>query len=723
MLTSVCFDSDASLRDQLRTVVWRIFGEGESPLKGRSSYELIIPMVEGHIAAPDRSRVIVKIQGWFESHGNQHWLRAEITDRVAELVLDGIDRMDPSEAAAWAIGSIDAMSAAKQIRSNWSDTAIDSFVEAALAALATACNRGKVLDPSRALGRELDSASANIPVDAIVQDGRIATFQNLLNHGLHLVVGGLYPSVENLIDLVVTLRPERFGSVAERLDHPVLQTRAARWASTAARLTNHRTTLDWIVADSCAAQIALAIVLSLETVNALDNDLRLGGDDDMAGHTWATELSPQCDDLDAAAASLLAGLVERLSQLEPLGGAQWIGELLTAAPRSLHAQSDGKPLRVQQLETACTTALAHLVNRSWPNDLAESLTTGLRATSQETWTRHLADLAWFLRKSAPARAAEIARTALCAHEAHVAHVLKHDRPIQNLRYWGHREWICGLGACLAIADQGLDLRRWVVERCQSLPLSVWDADAEEGRLRFITAEKVAQHWFLVAFHAIQCLGKLGARVDPAAVLSLTEIFWDHCRFVQPHVVDRPESSETAEFVARCAIEFGDAGDRWLLEQARRPAVEASILWAVIDQRMQKHKRDWDSGVGLHTDEILVAEFASIASDRFGDGRKYGLDDLEYWGRLWLLLESVKQAELAANAILAFPQNVLARGRLILALKLLTLVAGKRKLEHPNLDRLRSLYTELWSVYTPKKERLDREQVEALAKDLFAATRN
>ena len=38
----------SSLSDQARDLVWRIFGEGESPLKGRSSYELIRLIVEHH---------------------------------------------------------------------------------------------------------------------------------------------------------------------------------------------------------------------------------------------------------------------------------------------------------------------------------------------------------------------------------------------------------------------------------------------------------------------------------------------------------------------------------------------------------------------------------------------------------------------------------------------------------------------------------------------------
>ena len=342
---------------------------------------------------------------------------------------------------------------------------------------------------------------------------------------------------------------------------------------------------------------------------------------------------------------------------------------------------------------------------------------GLRNDPRATWTRHLGDLAWGLRESAPKRASEVARAALLSHEAHVEHVLEHNLVMLDWRYWDHREWIGGLGTCLAIADRTLDLRNWVVERCQPLPLSVWDADTQEDHRMFIAAERMARHWFLVAFHAIPRLKELGRRVDPAAVLSLTETFCDHCRFAEPYVFGHPASTVAAEFAARCAVEFGDASERWLLDLARHPAAGGRILWAVIDQRRLKLGRVGDRGAGPRLEKMLASELGSIASDRFGDGRRCGLDTLEYWGRLWLLLGKIDGAEKAALAILAFPARLVTRAHTILALKLLALVAGKRGLGYPIRDRLRSLYRQFWSVYTPTEERLDREQVDALLEGL------
>lgn len=708
----------APLSDPAVEVAWRIFGAGESPLKGRSSYQLIRPIVTGHVTVADRHGVIREIEGWFESQGDRHWLRPEMQERVTEAILDGVGPSNQSETAAWAIGSIDSELATGRIRSQWSASAIDAFIHATLGILKKACDRNRVLDPSRGFGLDLDSAGAEIPADAFARQGRIETFQNLANQGLRFVVGGLYRAVENLLELSVALRPDLFSLLVEGLDHPVVRAKAARCAVEIARRSNHRATLDWIRADACPAQIALAIVHSLETVNALDNDLRARARGDVDAHVWATELRPARDDLDAAAESLLAGLPDRLLALRPPVCVRWIGELLGAACRSLHSHGDDKPLRVHQLETACTGALVRVVHQSWSGDLLEVLSAGLRTDPRATWTRHLGNLAWDLRDLAPRRATEVARAVLLSHDGHVEHVLEHNLLMLDWRYWDHREWIDSLGTCLAVADRALDLREWVVDQCQQLPLSVWDAEGDPGT--FITAERLARHWFLVAFHAIPRLGELGRPVDPAAVLSLTETFLDHCRYARPYVGGHPASSVAAELAARCAVEFGDPSERWLLDLAKHPAAGARVLWAVVDQGRCKldRKRDGgDGGAATFLDDMFLTELAPIASDRFGDGTRCRLDVLEYWGRLWLALGGPDEAERTALAILAFPANLRGRGHTILSLKLLALAAGKRGLTHRIQARLRSLYHELWSVFTPNEERLDREQADVLLKGL------
>ncbi len=706
--------------DQARRVVWRVFGNGESPLTGRSSYELIRPIVESFVPVADQRAVTREIQGWFDSHGSRHWLRSEMEGPVATVIVGELKAEDWSETAVWAIGSIDANLAASLIQADWPAATIDGFVDATLESLKTACNRNRILDASSILGSDLDAARVEIPQDAFSLEVKVETFQNLLVQDLSLVFG-LHVVVGNLIDLSMMLRPNLLNHMVKSIEHPVVQARAAICAIRDARRSNHQATLDWIQADSCPAQTAIAIVLSLETVNCLDYDVRWDRDirpftgHDDATHQWSTELRPSCDDLDKMAANLLTGLVDSLLRLNPPECVRWIGELLSTAPSSLESQGNGKPARVQQLETACIEVLVSLARQSWSSDLTESLSGGLRTAPRETWTRHLGAFAWALRGSAPKHAAQIAQAALCSHEAYIAQVLKHNIPMLDEKDWERREWNISLGFCLAVADQTRDLQEWVVGRCRQLPLSAWDADDQEDLQTFNTAEKVARHWFLVAFHAISPLGELGRRIDSAAVHSLTKTFLDHCHYVQPHAFKHPASSNEAEYVVRYAVEFGDASMRWLLDLARHPAAGARYLWAVVDQSRLRIERIGDGGAETHLDETFVTELASIASGRFEEGRRCDFDTLIYWGYLWLSLGTSVEAEQTALAILAFPAKLRARAHTILIVKLLALVAGKGGLELPLRERLQAMYDELWSVFTPLEERSDREQVDVLVK--------
>ena len=61
------------------------------------------------------------------------------------------------------------------------------------------------------------------------------------------------PPAGNLIELVIDLQPERFKSLIERLEHPVMQARAAYHMVAATRASDHRKPLLWITEDSCDA--------------------------------------------------------------------------------------------------------------------------------------------------------------------------------------------------------------------------------------------------------------------------------------------------------------------------------------------------------------------------------------------------------------------------------------------------------------------------------------
>ena len=695
------------LTEDTKAIVWQIFSVGASPLTRRSSYDAIEPVVRKRLSSKDVAPSIAVIREWFDSYDDQHWLKSEMQEAVAVMILEGVGT-PCDEAKVWAVGSIDAEMAIPLVRSIWSCRQIDSLVEAALDALGKLCNRDNVLDASR-LAR-FYSADRRIARQAIEREGRLETFRQLDTHGLDLVHQALHPAAGNLLALIVELRPQRFESLIERLDHPVMQARAAHYMVSAARHLDIRAIVRWIDHDSCDGLIALAIVHTLNTVNRLDHDLHLADHFDADHYTPSTHLRPPQDDLDAAAASLLQGLVDQLALLDPGACARWTGELLSGATFVLHRHHDHEiPLRVAQLEKACTDLCVRLIRTSWSDNLLPELIAGLRLTPRMSWTRHLAEIAWELRDSEPERAAEISRTTLIEHEGQITAELERGHVILEWQEWDHREWLTCLGIALAMSCEEVDLPNWVRTRCRSLPLSVWDA--EEDYRAFSSADRVVQHRFLIALHAIPILEKLGRPSDPAMVLALAETLWAHCSFAASHLHDGADAQIAVEYAARYAVEYGAPTDSWLLDQVRDLRLSPRTLWALIDQRNKKNSRT--GGNDTAKDDFVVNELACIASDRFGDGSEFNLEALHFWGLLWLLLGAADEAEKTATAILAFPMRPHERAYKILALKLLAKVAGSRRLSRVLAEFTASVYRQLWPGYAPHEERSDRQQVDEM----------
>ena len=716
-----------SLPDEAKAVIWRIFGLGESHIDRRSAYELIEETVKEHASSIDTNRAIAEIRRWFESHGNQQWLKSEMGEPVAALILGGITPKRgeiaiwavgsiDAEIAIWAVGSIDADSAVPIIHAlQWPPKEIDSFVEAALRTLKKLCDQDKVLDAARISG--IDSASAKIPKSSVERKGRLETFRHLDIHGSELVDRGLHSAMGNLIELVIEFRPEQFETLIEKLDHPVMQARVADRMIAVPHPSKHRKTLEWITKDSCDALVALAIVHTLNTVNTLDEDLRYASHMGVDQYRWRTELRLPQDDLDAAAAALLNDLVDRLAVLDPLACARWIGELLSDAPSGLH-KSGGheKPLRIKQLERACTKLLARLVCQSWSDNLLTELCAGLCLTPRTSWTRHIADVAWTIREDEPARAAEIAQVALDLHDQYIAEQLEQNRLFINWSDWHYREWFSSLGKALVLSHEELDLPEWVSAQCRELPLSVWDA--EENYEAFISADRAAQHWFLVALHAIPVLKDFDREINPPAVRTLAENLWNHCHFAGQHLPSAPGALVTSGLAAsglaaHSVAEFGEPSDTWILNQACHPGVGPSALWELINQRMPKSPREGETDA--HYDEMIITELVRVASDRFGDGGQFDLETLRFWGQLWFLLDAIDEAEQTAMAICAFPLREQDRVYKILVLKLFALVASKRKLSPKIKGYVTSLYRQLWPGYTTSEELEAREQIDELMK--------
>lgn len=700
------------LHDDVKAVVWRIFGHGSSPLAERSSYELVGPIVRKRCKSisPRLQRTnIVAIQQWFNPDGDHHWIRPDRREIVADLILKGIEGNRPGP-EVWAVGSIDTALAARLTRGRWSTEKIGRFIDATLQTLEKLREKGTVLDSAHLY--RFDHTTVEIAEASIRGKGRLETFCNLDNRNLDLVLDGLPPAVGNLVELLVELWRQDFRVLIEKLDHPVMQARATRHRILASRSMDHRETLKWISDDSCDALVAMAIVHTLKTVNQLDYDLRCAGRRSSDEHGWATELRPPEDNLDVAAARLLTDLVERLVELDPLESARWIGEVLSSAPFVLHPdRNHTPPHRIEQLEEACTKALVRIVRKSWSDGLVSTLCSGLRLTPVKSWTRHLAETAWKARNVAPAQATKIARSTLGEHERQLADQSDYKNVYLDLSRSDDQTWIQGLGAALALSEEDLDLSRWISAQCRALPLTVWDA--EESVEAFMAADSVAIHWFLIAFFAIPRLQELNRPPDPAKVRNLAETFWNHRRFVQGYSHDSFQDPIAEELVSRSVIEFGDPSDTWLLEKASDIGVGPMSLFALVDQRQRKAIREGRADVGY--DEMFRAEYVRIATDRFREARRFSLQKLHSWGLVWRALEAPDQACRTANAIIAFPLERGDRHYRIVALRLFALAASNKKLGRASSAQMRALYNELWPHYTHAigEERHERDEIDKL----------
>lgn len=695
------------LTEEAKAVIWRIFGEGASPRTRRSPYQLIEPVLRKRLSSTVAEPTIAAVRAWFESHGDRQWLKADVNEAVASMVLEGIGAAR-GETEIWAVGSIDAEVTAQIIRSLWSPEEIGSLVESAIPLLEAFSKSDRVFDASRLHGSY--SADARITRDSDERKGRMETFRQLDSHGFELVHLALHPPAGNLLALVVALRPDRFASLIDRLDHPVMQVRAAYHMVDGNRHSDDRATLCWIANGSSDALIALAIVHTLNTVNKLDDEIRLADRNDADRSTGKAENPSRSDDPDAVASGLLDGLVTQLAVLDPPECARWIGELLSGAPYVLHRRGDQEvPQRISQLERACTALCARLVREAWSPDLLAELKAGLRHTPRITWTRHLAEIAWEMRDVEPNRAAQVARTTLDEHERQIAAEIERNHAFLGWSDWHDREWYRALGIALSMSCEQIDLSGWVRAQCAPLPLSVWDA--EENYEAFNTAERVVQHWFLIAFHAIPTLKELGRPADPAAVRDLAETLRAHCSFARRHVHGVPDATHVAEYASRCAIEYGEPSEAWLIEQIRNPGLGSRSIWALIDQRTQRSARE--VGMQASDDKAIAAEFTRIASNRFGDGRQFDLDALRYWGLLWLLLGAIEEAEKTAVALCRFPMRADDRGYKIMALKLFALAASSRSPNPDLMDYMAALYRELWPGYTPHEELSDRQRIDEM----------
>ena len=715
---SINVSSDVALPSVAKKIVWRIFGAGESLLNKRSTYDLIESVISRRYVASDEERreAIAEIRGWFVVYENGRRIKPDMIEPIADMIVEGFDS-ECSELMPWAIAWINSDVTKKIILSRWSGERVTSFIDAVLTVLEQLCDRDRILDSAQSARFAGVDVDGTIPRRSFDRDGKVQTFDELYTYKSKLVYFAIHSKVINLMKLILDVEPGRFESMISRLDHPVAQAWAADYMSPMAEPTDYRRPLEWIAESSCEDLIALAIVHTLNMINSLDRDRHYMGRVGEIHHEWRAASRQAPDELDRVATGLLNGLADRLGSLDSMDCSRWLGELLSRAPNMLDRGDDDqeRPRRVGQLEEACAVVLARVVTRSWSEDLRAAWICGLRLNTRGTWSRHIVDVALAIGDSDRALANEMFRVALDQAERQVAEESADGHFYGDWSDWHHREWTNGLGAALALAHEDIDLVEWVSDRCRPLPLSVWDVEADIAS--FYSADPVAQFWFLVAFHAIVHRCDVGLVVDGAEVRALAELLWAHCHFVGQHLNfnNHAENSVAAEYAARCAIEYGEYSDGWLLYQVDSREVGPRARWALMCQISRKRaceQTDTDS------EEKFAKEFLRVASDRFGDGSRFDLEELKYWSDLWVLIEATDEADRTAKAMLA----ILPRGREfrrvhgrvyeITVLKLLSLVAITIKLSPAMEDVVTHLYKDLWAdSYVAEHGRTDRRQID------------
>lgn len=704
--------SEFLLPDEAKSAVWRIFGAGAQPTTKLLPYDLIVGVVNEQVPEVHRDSSISVIRSWFEPIGNREYLKQEVQEQVAELILDGVGKT-LSDRPIWAVGFFDCDLIEPIIFSRWSKSKIDSFSDAVISLLERVSKLDAILNVASMIPLSYTGSwKARVSRDSFWKRGMLSTFQHLYHREFEMIDRALHRPTQNLIKLVVNLRPKQFENLITKLHHPVMQACAARHVIRNTRYDNHHEPLQWISPNSCDPLIALSIFHTLETVEQLDDDVRMYVRFGPEHTHWRTKLRPPLDDLHAEAKNLVTNLVKRIAQLEERDSARWIGELLSGAGHSLRQHNNQQSTRSQTLETICTKTLKRLLCGNHSDETLESFCNGLRLSSRATWTRHLAEVSWILRSVNPKCAKTLARTVLSEFDEWIAQQLEIEQLFFYWNDWQDRDWIAGLAVSYVLFYDKHNLVEWVTDRSSQLPVSIWDA--EENRKTFMTANKAVQIFFLIAFQSIEYLKEIERPVKRTEILALANLLWNHCYFADPYVPDKSDVSVVVEYAARTVIEHGEPSGRWFLEQARSPKVCPRALWALIDQLKQKVAREQPPSVDYRLG-VDMAEFTRLASDRFEDGGRYCYDSLCYWGYLWLLLGAETEALLTAELFLKYPKGLRNRHIEILVLELFCLSRNIDRFDRSREDLVHSMYRDLWPSQdnTPDGEIEDRQRIDKL----------
>ena len=675
---------------------WRVVGAVESPLKDPELSSLVDgvlgPLFEqGSVPESERRRVRETVYGWHETRDGRPVLLQDARREIDDLVLRGAaqhlleGKSDPAnEILFWAIGAVDAEAAAEMIRAVWCPKQIDALWENSVGVLQWLCERENVIDTDDILGCKVDGG--RVSVDPEYKRDRVRVFRRT-----DLGRPDLYRGVANVILLIMTLRPDRFPYLVERVDHPIVH----RWALFVVSRcldADRLQALDWLKGNPSEPVTAVAIVHALEVMQELANKARHPG----IGQQEREEAS-------GAAAQLLSGLVNRLAEFDPVESVRWIAELYEHGdlPQIVIGESGGYDLG-ESLEEYCIDEIAELVRHNWCDELREALKSNMRQGAFIQRTLPLGTVAQKVSRDHHERAVEIAKIVLDKHAEQTDEIMcGNKRAYYTLTDGRTIKWMRGLGAALALAlPEDKTPLDWAMSQCGRLPLSVWEADDRPEKFR--VADDVAQMQMAIAIYAVVSRYEAGVGGEPEMVRNLAERVWEHCHFVGQQERYRLEEPEVDELAARVLVELGNPSEEWLIIRAKSGEIGPRGLWSMVD-----------AYVGRYGYPVLANELSSSIAARYRNIKAVQISTLRYLAKVWQILEAADPARVTAETMLEYHQRAMQREDYLEVVKLLVLASRKKGSTSEVMRGIRSLSEYLWRNHVPGEEVDLKQSVDAL----------
>ena len=546
------------------------------------------------------------------------------------------------------------------------------------------CKGEDVVDPGRIIGHKVDGGK--VSVDPEYERDRVRVLRRT-----DLGRPDLYRGVANVILLIVTVRPDRFPDLVERVDHPIVQ----RWALFIVSpylIADRSQALDWLKGNPSEPMTAIAIVHALEYIRELASKARHPG----IGQQEREEAS-------GAAVQMLADLVNRLADFDPVASVRWIAELYEHGelPQIDIGESGGYDLD-ESLEEHCIDAIAELVRQNWCDELREALQSNVRQGSTFQRTLPLGVVAQRVSRNHHERAVEIAKIVLEKHTERTDDIMRGNRRAYYTLTDGRTiKWMRGLGAALALAlpedETPLD---WVMSQCRRLPLSVWEADDRPETFR--VADDVAQMQMAVAIYAVVATYETGVGGEPEMVRNLAERVWEHCHFVGQQEGYRLEEPEVDELAARVLVQLGNPSEEWVIVQAESGGLGPRGLWGMVD-----------AYVGRYGYPAQVNELGRSIAARYRNLKAVQISTLRYLARVWQVLEAADAARVTAETMLEYHQRAMQREDYLEVVKLLVLASREKGATSEVMRGLRSLSEYLWRNHVPGEEVDLKQSVYAL----------